>query len=188
MVNSTSPGAQFGLIVPSTNTVVEAEFAWMLVAGVSWHSSSILISQPDMSSDSAFTSFLEALRTEVDNAVKNVLTCIPDYLVFDMSVESFWGGKEGAEKFRQYMGGLSNLGCTLANDACKAALDVYRAKRIGVITSYQPVGDQQVVDFFTQMGYDVVALEGLKCSSATSIADEPEENIKEASGRSTVRT
>lgn len=38
----------------------------------------------------------------------------------------------------------------------------------------------QVVNFFTEMGYEVVAIEGLKCETATSIAEVTAEEIKAA--------
>jgi maleate isomerase len=180
MVSISSPRAQFGLILPSTNTVVEAEFNWMRVEGVSWHTGRIFIPNPVLDDDASFVAFLESLRTEIGSAVKGVMTAKPDYLVMGMSAETFWGGKEGAEEFKKWMQDLSGLDVTTGAAACKAALDTYGAKRIGVITPYQPVGDQQVVDFFTQMGYEVVAIHGLKCDTATSIGDVTPDEIKAA--------
>jgi len=180
MVSISSPRAQFGLILPSTNTVVEAEFNWMRVPGVSWHTGRIFIPNPELNDDASFVAFLESLREEIGAAVKGVMTAKPDYLVMGMSAETFWGGKEGAAEFMKWMNDLSGLEVTTGAAACKAALDAYGAKRIGVITPYQPVGDQQVVDFFTQMGYEVAAIHGLKCDSATSIGDVTPEEIKAA--------
>ena len=59
-------------------------------------------------------------------------------------------------------------------------IKAYNAKRIGIITPYQPVGDQQVADFFTQIGCDVAAIHGFKCASATSIGDVTPDEIKAA--------
>lgn len=98
-----------------------------------------------------------------------------------MSAETFWGGRNGAAEFEAWMKELSDgLGVTTGAAACKAVLDVYGAKRIGVITPYQEVGDGQVVDFFTQMGYEVVRIKGLRCDTATSIAEVEKETLKEA--------
>ena len=180
MVSISSPRAQFGLILPSTNTVVEAEFNWMRVPGVSWHTGRIFIPNPVLDDDASFVAFLESLREEIGAAVKGVMTAKPDYLVMGMSAETFWGGKEGAAEFMKWMNDLSGLDVTTGAAACKAALDAYGAKRIGVITPYQPVGDQQVVDFFTQMGYEVAAIHGLKCDTATSIGDVTPDEIKAA--------
>jgi maleate isomerase len=171
MPSQTSPRALFGLIVPSTNTVVEAEFNWMRPEGVSWHAGRIYIPNGDLSDDSSFVAFLEGLRTEIGRAVRDVITADVDYLVMGMSAETFWGGGEGADKFAEWMRELSGgLRVTTGALACKAALDAYGARRIGVITPYQPVADQQVRAFFEDMGYEVNDVHGLKCDTATSIA------------------
>jgi len=177
MPSQTSPRALFGLIVPSTNTVVEAEFNWMRPEGVSWHTGRIYIPNPVLDDDASFVAFLESLREEIGRAVRDVVTAEVDYLVMGMSAETFWGGKEGAEEFSALMNELSGgLAVTTGAMACKAALDAYGAKRIGVITPYQPIGDQQVRRFFEEMDFEVADVHGLKCDTATSIADvTPEE-------------
>ncbi|KAL4968162.1 maleate cis-trans isomerase family protein [Aspergillus stella-maris] len=181
MVGHLADRAQFGLILPSTNTSVEAEFNRMLVPGVSWHSGRIFASNPDLSSSENMVSFLEDLRTQIKTAVQSVCHAKVDYLVMGMSAETFWGGADGADKFVAFMGELSGgLRVTSGAAACKAVIDTYKAKKIAIITPYQPVGDQQVVDFFTEIGVDVVRIHGMKCDSATSIADVSGDEIKDA--------
>jgi maleate isomerase len=125
--------------------------------------------------------FLEELRVEMKRAVQSVVHAKVDYLVMGMSAETFWGGKDGAAEFVAFMGELSGgLGVTTGAAACEAVMKTYGAKRIGIITPYQEVGDQQVVNFFTQIGCDVAAIHGLKCASATSISEVTGEEIKAA--------
>ncbi|KAK9773920.1 putative Arylmalonate decarboxylase [Seiridium cardinale] len=180
-VSYVSPRARFGLIVPATNTVVEAEFNWMTVPGVSWHSGRIEISNPNLNDDETMVKFLEQLRGTIGGAVERVCSCLPTYMVMGMSAETFWGGQKGAEEFEQFMTEKSGgLKVTTGALAARAALDAYGAKKIGIITPYQAVGDQQVVDFFTQMGYVVHMIKGLRCDTATSIAEVHPDAIKEA--------
>jgi len=125
--------------------------------------------------------FLEELRAEMKRAVESVIHAKIDYLVMGMSAETFWGGKDGAAEFVSFMSELSGgLGVTTGAAACEAVMKTYGAKRIGIITPYQEVGDQQVVDFFTQIGCDVAAIHGLKCATATSISEVTREEIKNA--------
>ena len=72
------------------------------------------------------------------------------------------------------------LGITTGAAACEAVIKAYSVKKIGIITPYQLVGDQQVVDFFEQIGCEVNAIRGLECPTATSIADVTGVEIKEA--------
>jgi maleate isomerase len=148
--------ARFGLILPSTNTAVEGEFNRMLVPGVSWHSGRIFIANPDLSSSAAMETFLTALRPEMTRAVQSVVHAEVDYLVMGMSAETFWGGAAGAAEFTAFMSKLSGgLEVTTGAAACKAVMEKYGAKRIGVITPYQPVGDAQVKHFFEEVGCEV---------------------------------
>lgn len=181
MTGLTAERAEFGLIVPSTNTTVEAEFNWLRVPGVSWHTGRIYIPDPELNDDASFVNFLEGLRTEIGRAVRDVVTAEVDYLVMGMSAETFWGGRDGAAKFAKWMNELSGgLGVTTGAVAAKAAVDAFGAKRIGVITPYQPIGDQQVRDFFEQQGIEVADVHGLKCTTAQNIGDVTPDQIREA--------
>jgi maleate isomerase len=98
-----------------------------------------------------------------------------------MSSETFWGGKAGAAQFEGLMKDLSGgLDVTTGAQAVHAALGKLGAKRIGIITPYQTVGDQQVKAYMTEMGYEVVAIHGLKCPTAKAIADVSPEVLKDA--------
>jgi maleate isomerase len=152
----------------------------MRAPGVSWHSGRIDIANPSLNSDEAMIAFLEHLRTTIVAAVSSVLHCQPTYMVMGMSAETFWGGTSGAKEFEDFMHQISGLDVTTGAHAAKAALDAYGAKKIGIITPYQAVGDQQVVDFFQGMGYVVHTIVGLRCETATSIAEVPPAVIKQA--------
>lgn len=98
-----------------------------------------------------------------------------------MSSETFWGGKEGAAKFEALMKDLSGgLDITTGAQAVNAALGKLGARRIGIITPYQSLGDEQVKAYMTECGFEVAAIHGLKCSTAKAIADVQPEVLKEA--------
>lgn len=97
-----------------------------------------------------------------------------------MSAETFWGGKNGAAEFESFMHSISGLSVTTGAHAAVSALQIYGARKIGIITPYQAVGDQQVVDFFQEAGFTVHAIKGLRCDSATSIAEVGPDVIKSA--------
>jgi maleate isomerase len=174
MTTTLARRATFGVIIPSTNTVVEDEYNEMRVPGVSFHAGRIIRSET-LDSDATFETFLEDLRTELPFAVANVMTARPDHLVMGMSAETFWGGAAGNDRFEAWIHELSGLRVATGATACRAALEAVGAKRIGVITPYQAVGDAQVARYFTEMGFEVGAVKGLRCPTATAIAEvEPE--------------
>jgi maleate isomerase len=59
-------------------------------------------------------------------------------------------------------------------------LEIFRAKRIGVVTPYQPIGDKNVVRFFSDLGFEVAKIKGLRCPSAVAIAHVSEDTLRDA--------
>ncbi len=161
---------KFGVIAPSTNTIVEPDFYSMTVPGVTSHFSRIHIRNQDLSDDANFENLLTQIRDEIGAACERVLTCEPDYMVMGMSAETFWGGVEGNREFVRQIKGITGLEVATGAEACERALNLFGARRIGVVTPYQPVGDSNVVRFFSEIGFDVLAIEGLRCPTAVSIA------------------
>jgi maleate isomerase len=111
-----------------------------------------------------------------------VLTCRPDFVVLGMSAETFWDGLHGSSRLRKTLEKKAGCGVAMGSDACRAALRRYGRgiRRLGVITPYMPVGDRQVRRFFTECGYEVVNLLGLKCRSPVLIAHESRRTLREA--------
>ncbi|GIW11265.1 MAG: igiC protein [Dehalococcoidia bacterium] len=172
--------AKFGVLGPSTNTVVEPEFYMMSPPGVTCHYGRIYIRDQRLGNDEQFEHLLVQIREAIEQTVREVMTCEPDYLVMGMSAETFWGGKEGNEEFTRKIERWSERKVSTGADACRRALELFGVRRIGVITPYQPVGDAQVRRFFNECGYDIVALEGLKCPSAVAIAHVTEDRLRQA--------
>jgi maleate isomerase len=170
----------FGVIAPSTNTVVEADYARMGVPGVTSHIGRIHIRDQNLSSDASFEHLLTQIRAEIEAACERVLTCEPDHMVMGMSAETFWGGVEGNREFTERIEALTGLRVTTGAAACDRALKLFGARRIGVITPYQQIADDNVLRFFSESGYEVVALTGLRCPTAVSIARVPEDRLRTA--------
>jgi maleate isomerase len=162
---------KFGVVAPSTNTSVQPEFDAFRPHGVTNHFSRVLIPDRKVSDDASFNLMMDDIRGALPAAVESVMTCSPDYVILGMSSETFWDGMAGSRRLQRRMEKIAGVGVAMGSDACKAALRAYgKVKRLGVITPYMPVGDRQVRRYFTEIGYDVVNLLGLKCASPTRIA------------------
>ncbi|WP_410872024.1 arylmalonate decarboxylase [Nocardia sp. A7] len=171
---------KFGVLAPSTNTVVEPDFGRMSVPGVTAHFGRIHIRDQNMGDDAGMANLLEQIRAEMDGTCARIMTCEPDYMVMGMSAETFWGGVEGNRKFIQQIHEATGLEVATGAEACRRALTLYGAKRIGVVTPYQPIGDENVVRFFGELGFDVAAITGLRCPTAVSIAHVTEDTLRDA--------
>jgi maleate isomerase len=179
MVDALGWRRKFGVLAPSTNTIVEPDFYRMTVPGVTAHFSRIWIRNQNLSSDEAFEQLLEQIRVEMDYAVQRVMTAEVEYMVMGMSAETFWGGVEGNRQFVARIKELSGLDVATGAEACERALKLFGARRIGVITPYQPIGDENVIRFFSEIGFEVVRIKGLRCPTAVSIAHVTERELRE---------
>src|SRR5215467_9086996 len=128
---------KFGVIVPSTNTMVEADYNRMAPAGVSMHTGRMYIAEPAMDSDAAFVAVMDQIRRSIQVAIRDVLTCEPDYLIMGMSSATFWGGAEGNAQFIADVRAQSGLSVSTGASACRAALLTHGARRLAVLSPYQ---------------------------------------------------
>ena len=168
---------RFGVLIPSTNTVVEKEYRVMSVPGVSFHCARIPIGSGDLSSDEATLALLDRVQQEMDVALDRALAVEPDALVMGLSVETFWGGLEGLARLETSIKKRTGLNIATGAQACKRALEVFGARHIGVITPYQEVGNRQLVAFFEELGIKVVTLASAYCATATDIARVSEQEL-----------
>ncbi len=182
MSDSLGVRAKFAVLAPSTNTAVQPEFDAMRPWGVTNHHSRLVIPDSRVRDDASFMVMMDNIRGALFPALEAALSCDPDYVVLGMSAETFWDGLQGSLKLKKQLRKTARRGVAMGSDACRAALRAYGRgiRRLGVITPYMPVGDRQVRRFFTDSGYEVVNLLGLKCRSPALIAHESKQTLRDA--------
>ena len=161
---------KFAVVAPSTNTVVQPEFDGMRPLGVTNHFGRIAISNMSLTSNEDFIKLMSAIESELYQAIDRCMTCEPDYLLMGMSAVMFWGGYDAAAKRREEIEQYTGLGVSSGSFAVEAALKLVNAKRIAVLSPYQPVSDEQVTRFFTECGFEVVRFKGLRCPTPVAIS------------------
>jgi maleate isomerase len=182
MPDTLAPRGKFGVLAPSTNTSVQPEFDAMRPWGVTHHHSRLVIPDSKVSDDASFLMMMDNIRAALFPALEAVLTCDPDYVILGMSSETFWDGIKGSRKLEKKLRRLAKRGVAMGSDACREALRAYgrSIRRLGVVTPYMPVGDRQVVRFFSECGYRVANLHGFKCRSPTAIAAVSPKELRDA--------
>ncbi|WP_118166134.1 arylmalonate decarboxylase [Nostoc sphaeroides] len=169
---------KFGVLVPSTNTIVEPDFHAIAVRGVTSHISRIHVRNQDLSSDEKMVRILEQIDNEILFAVDRVMTAGIDYLIMAMSAETFWGGIEGNKAFIKRLEDYTGLQVATGASACQEALEAFKLKKIAVINPYQAVADEKLRRFFSDIGVEVVRLKGLRCPTAIAIAEVSENTLR----------
>lgn len=182
MVDSLGHRMKFAVVAPSTNTSVEPEYAAMQPRGVTNHFSRISIPDTKVTDDDSFMVMLQSIRDATFDAVDVSMSMEPGCVIMGMSAETFWDGAEGAERLHKRMlertGGVPVI---MGSTAVDAAIKAYGGiRKIGIITPYMPVGDNNVRKFFEDQGYEVTRLVGLKSPSPMMIAHESKQTLKNA--------
>jgi maleate isomerase len=182
MPDSLASRGKFAVLAPSTNTSVQPEFDAMRPWGITNHHSRLVIPDSRVTGDASFMAMMDNIRAALFPALEAALSCDPDYVVLGMSAETFWDGLEGSRELKRKLEKTAKRGVAMGSDACRAALRAYGRgiRRLGIITPYMPVGDRQVRRFFSDCGYEVVNLLGLKCKSPVLIAHESKKRLRDA--------
>jgi maleate isomerase len=171
--------ALFGVIGPSTNTVVQPDFDAMRPPGVTNHYSRIYVEDPEALSDDSFLAGTTRIGEGVIAAVRSVMTCKPDYLVMGMSALTFYGGVAGGEAFRSQVEDVAgvrlSIGSLALADALRACGGV---QRVAFVSPYYPVANREVRRYLEESGFVVVRDLPLRCRSWTDIAKVPPERLR----------
>ncbi|MSQ52104.1 MAG: arylmalonate decarboxylase [Betaproteobacteria bacterium] len=171
---------KYGVLGPSTNTVVQPDFDMLRPIGVTNHYSRIFTPNATVASDAAFLAGTTVIGDNVLEAVRGVMTCSPDYLVMGMSAITFYGGRAGAEDFQRRIEQASGVGVSIGSHSCAAALNAYGGiKRIAFFSPYYPVANREVSNYFANCGFEIVRDICLRCKSWTAIAEVPPETIRD---------
>lgn len=170
----------FGVMGPSTNTIVQPDFDDLRPVGVTNHYSRIFTPNSKAISNETFLAGTHKIAAGVIDAVRSVMTCEPDYLVMGMSAVTFYGGAAGADGFQRSIEKEAGIGVSTGSHACTAALRAYGGiKRIAFLSPYYPVANAEVKSYFSDMGFETVRDLPLQCPSWTSIAQVPESRLRE---------
>ncbi len=168
---------KIGIVVPSTNTVVQPECELLKPRGVTNHVGRSTLKTQTIS-DQGFDEHMRAMREGIDSAIEQLMTCRPDHLIFGIAIEAFSGGVKGAEQFQQSLADKAGVAATIGSTAAVTALNAFGARRIAVLTPHQPSGDEIVRNYLKEAGFEVVRLVGLKCPSPWAIAEVPPETVR----------
>jgi len=172
---------KFGVLGPSTNTIVQPDFEMMRPRGVTNHYSRIWTPDTQAVSNETFKAGTELIAANVLDAVKSVMTSKPDYLVMGMSAVTFFGGAKGADAFQRQVEEAAGVKVSIGSHSCTAALKMYGGiERISILSPYWPMMNAEVARYFGDMGFAVVRDIALMCRSWTQIAEVTTPTLREA--------
>ena len=120
---------KFGVLGPSTNTIVQPDFDDMRPVGVTNHYSRIVIPNDPVSNNEEFLKLVQNIQGSTLQAVDVLKSCEMQYLVMGMSAATFWDGRKGAETYLNMMRERAGVDVSCGSFATEAALNAYKVKR-----------------------------------------------------------
>jgi maleate isomerase len=158
--------ARVGLIIPSSNRMVEQEMVAAFPAGVQAHVTRLRMTGPNQVAPAQ-------LLPRIEEAARSLVDARCDVVVFHCTANSMEGGKDGE---RDIIAALSRAGAARATTtitAIQRALEAVAAKRIVLITPYSAAVTEHEADFLRQAGHEVLTAQGLALAGSDAYCATP---------------
>ena len=160
---------KIGIVVPSTNTIVQPDCDDLRPRGVTNHTGRIPILERTLGHQT-YDDHMKMMRDGIGAAMDLVMSCKPDHMIMGVAIEAFQDGLEASNRLQKDLEDRTGVGVSMGAPAIVAALKALGIKRISVLTPHPPKGDEIVRQYLEQAGLDIAKLVGLKCASPLAIA------------------
>jgi maleate isomerase len=164
---------RIGLIVPSSNTTNEPEFAGALPSGVSLHAARTRLDDVDADS-------LSAMADDVERCADLLATADVDVVAYGCTTGSLVHGSGYDEEIEARIEEAAGVPAVATAASVKRAFDALDADSLAVTTPYVDDLNEREAAFLDAAGYDVVAMRGLGISSNTDIGAQTPETAADA--------
>jgi maleate isomerase len=155
-----------GLIIPSSNRMVEQEMVAAFPPGVQAH-----VTRLRMTGANHLT--LDQLLPRIEEATRALADARCDVIAFHCTANSMEGGRAGEQRILATLarGGAARATTTIT--AIARALDALAARRIVLVTPYGAQTTEHEAEFLRQAGYDVLAAKGFALAGSDAYCATP---------------
>ena len=162
---------RIGLIVPSSNTVMEPDFYHNLPAGYSLHTARMFLE--DVTAE-AEARMLDEFTLP---AARDLATVKPDVVVFGCTSAGALRGNQYEEVLIDSISKVSGAPTVSVNRSVRETLKNQQASRLVVITPYLAELNERILASLEQDGFTVLNIQGLGIRENTRIAQVPAAEI-----------
>jgi maleate isomerase len=159
---------RLGLIVPSSNSTNEPEFARWLPDGVSLHTARMRLEGVDAES-------LGAMADEVERCAALLATADVDAVAYGCTTGSLVHGPGYDEEIEERVASVADVPAVATAASVKRAFAHLGLERLAITTPYVEDLNDREAEFLTDAGYEVVAMEGLGIDRNTEIGEQTPE-------------
>lgn len=156
--------ARVGLIVPSSNTVMEADLYRRMPDASSVHTARMYMVETTPEGESAM------LDEHLPGAIRDIASACPDVVVFGCTSAGALRGNEYEAQLIERLADESGAEAISVAAAVRAAIHGRGAKRVGVVTPYVESLNEKIGASLEADGLDVVGIHGLGIDDNFQIA------------------
>jgi maleate isomerase len=157
---------RIGLIIPSSNRMVEQEMVRGLPDGVTAHVARLRMT-------GRFERSIDELLPAVTEAAATLDDAQCDAIAFHCTANSTSEGKAGEEHLLTAMRAVARGAVTTTATAIREALEVLSARSMALVTPYDRTVTEHEAGFFTEAGYRVAATTALDLGSSDAYCGAP---------------
>jgi len=170
---------KLGLLLPATNTTMEPEL-WSILCtnpgfdGISLHTANVSTPRPQLHTAADLLEYKRQFLEGLTAAVDQILLAEPQYLIMGMSLEHILRGIDEVRTPMAEVETYAARAMATCHDATLAALERVGARRIGLLTPFDKLGNENAAQMYIDLGFDVVATAGFSCANTLHIAHIPD--------------
>lgn len=147
--------ARVGLIIPSTNSVNESEFAAVLPDGVSLHTARMLME------GGADVEGVAEMEVHKDRCAELLKTVGVDVIAYGCTVGGMLEGPEYDHELETHLSSLATAPVVSTSAALHRAADKLGLESISIATPYVDESNELEQKHFEELGYEVLTIDGL---------------------------
>jgi len=156
---------RIGVLIPSTNTVVESELNRMVPRGVSLHAARMMLTETTAET-------LTGMVDESEEAAERLATAKVDIILYACTSGSFVGGVEWEENITRKISKRTGIPAITTAGSVVAAFQAIKAKKVSMATPYIKDLHEREISFFSEKDFDIIASEYLGLKENTVIGSQ----------------
>ena len=158
--------ARVGLIIPSSNRMVEQEMVQAFPPEVQTHVTRLRMT-------GAHQATLSQLLPRIEDATAALCDARCDVVAFHCTANAMQEGLDGEQRVREAMEHAGARRMTTTATAIRAALDALRAHRIVLITPYDDATTAHEAEYLRAASYDVLSATGFDLGGSDAFCATP---------------
>lgn len=146
---------RIGILVPSTNTSVEADFQRVVGRDITIHTARLYIPDGEMTPE-----FLDQMNADLDSKVRDLASANVDVIAYCCTSGSFYKGTAWDKSVVERASKISGRPCITTSLAVAEALSKLGIKKMSVMTPYPEWTNEKLTTYYQANGFEVASING----------------------------